>query len=114
MRISDWSSDVCSSDLAPPPTPQSPENLSAMPAAAHKRRHIRSYAHRSAARQSRPDDPASTARAAHSGALHKWTWQLDRKRVVTGKRVSVRVDFGGLRILKKKNQQKTIQNTNYS
>src|SRR3546814_20691742 len=87
MRISDWSSDVCSSDLhdgvdllgggpvglwddgTPPPT-----------------------------------DPVQAARIGLSaGAEHPWRWYVaDRKSVVSGKSVSVRVDLGGLRIIKNK------------
>src|SRR3546814_18585956 len=84
MRISDWSSDVCSSDLqigavqflvTIPPT----------------------FA-RSLVRGERPvilveadaTDPAATSNAV-----------ADRKSVVKGKRVSVRVDLGGRRIINK-------------
>src|SRR3546814_14361213 len=68
MRISDWSSDVCSSDLA---TPGPVSSL-------HRRR-----CHR----------PASDGQRADACA--------DRKSVVKGKSVSVRVDLGGRRIIKK-------------
>src|SRR3546814_11276879 len=50
---------------------------------------------------------------------HKWTWfqlyvilDVDRKSVVEGKSVSVRVDLGGRRIIKKKKQNKHKINTN--
>src|SRR3546814_18392799 len=71
MRISDWSSDVCSSDLL-----QGAGGARAADASAAFDR--RALAH---------------ARADRRG---------DRKSVVLGKRVSVRVDRGGRRIIKKK------------
>src|SRR3546814_15833821 len=82
MRISDWSSDVCSSDLAcllliPPSTSTSMPLI--CPAAGLARKRI--------------------ARA------------TDRKSVVSGKSVSVRVELGGRRIIKKKNKQKHRNNT---
>src|SRR3546814_17040429 len=93
MRISDWSSDVCSSDLHQPTC--KPE-------------------HRAATDQHEHDDIQSR-QTSHRGALvapeHQVTaraGKLDRKSVVVGKRVSVRVDLGGSRIIKKKhNHQKT-------
>src|SRR3546814_13223920 len=97
MRISDWSSDVCSSDLAVahriamgchgqmPPAP--------------RRRGL----------YERISDRACLARGA--GVAHLWRHQRDhdgadrdRKSVVEGKSVSVRVDLGGRRIITKKNK----------
>src|SRR3546814_16690133 len=91
MRISDWSSDVCSSDLA---RQQVPEEVAA------------AYG---GARSFGPDYiipapfdprlieevPLAVARAA-----------IDRKGVVSGKSVSVRVDLGGRRVIKKKKECK--------
>src|SRR3546814_21155280 len=74
MRISDWSSDVCSSDL---PTRRDQPSRPA---------------------RGRAGRPAPTPRRA-----------ADRKSVVEGKSVSVRVDLGGRRIIKKK---KIIINVN--
>src|SRR3546814_8622758 len=71
MRISDWSSDVCSSDL------------------------IRT-AHR-AIPPRRAQHLLRQGRARHRRRAHQ-----DRKSVVKGKSVSVRVDLGGRRIIKKK------------
>src|SRR3546814_20031665 len=48
-------------------------------------------------------------------ALFGWWFSLDRKSVVSGKSVSVRVDLGGRRILKKKKKRQIIDkiaNTN--
>src|SRR3546814_17020565 len=94
MRISDWSSDVCSSDLdgsapAPPPETGNPDvqdplavilvnllfNLLFLP-------------------EFTIDDIGLEVAETKDEA--------DRKSVVKGKRVSVRVDLGGRRILKKK------------
>src|SRR3546814_17122298 len=83
MRISDWSSDVCSSDLP--------------------RRGCR----RGARRASCPGD-----RSAHRGSQRLRTAGAaaygvgDRKSVVSGKSVSVRVDLGGHRTIKKNNKSK--------
>src|SRR3546814_13971911 len=68
MRISDWSSDVCSSDLERP----------------------RAWPLDALFDDRRPADRLGIRR-----------WQLDRKSVVQGKSVSVRVDLGGRRIIKK-------------
>src|SRR3546814_16200487 len=94
MRISDWSSDVCSSDL-----PQATAVIGV-------------------------DDEPSRAIAASLGGGHAVKrvavgrsvetgvfaadGVLDRKSVVLGKRVSVRVDLGGRRIIKK--QKSAITN----
>src|SRR3546814_14771591 len=111
MRISDWSSDVCSSDLkmmhgafflpcsnmsrtrdAPTPT-----NIST----------------KSEPEMVKNGTFASPAMARASSVLP------DRKSVVSGKSVSVRVDLGGRRIIKKKNYNKdvtsqiTIRNKDY-
>src|SRR3546814_7705036 len=74
MRISDWSSDVCSSDLG----------------AKIESKHGRpSFLHTHARPRGRAQgDPRLGA---------------DRKSVVSGKSVSVRVDLGGRRIIKKNN-----------
>src|SRR3546814_10571239 len=75
MRISDWSSDVCSSDLT-----------------------IR-------ARSGPFDmDPAAKDRIESIGDIDLDSIKRDRKSVVEGKSVSVRVDLGGRRIIKKKIQ----------
>src|SRR3546814_19916451 len=97
MRISDWSSDVCSSDLPLRLTPV--------------RIRIRQ----------RPRDPAAVPfLAAHRACMaadagveidHQPELDLrwrDRKSVVSGKSVSVRVDLGGRRIIKKKDNRKDI------
>src|SRR3546814_10960071 len=95
MRISDWSSDVCSSDLAPQPVagllavPVPAGDLPVGLAATRDAAGTCLALPRAAKRPHRPDDrPAATGG--------------DRKSVGKGKSVSVRVDIGGRRILKKK------------
>src|SRR3546814_19608319 len=103
MRISDWSSDVCSSDL---------QAMGALHAvyAAERARHADRAAlvaadghldlagtdQRAAARR------RAAGRLAHLPRIMHRTG--DRKIVVEGKIVSVRVDLGGRRILKKKHK----------
>src|SRR3546814_11163109 len=84
MRISDWSSDVCSSDLGSWRRP-SPARACRFPPRADKRNARCPSCRRSLPPQS-PDDRGSQ----------------DRKSVVKGKSVSVRVDLGGRRINKTK------------
>src|SRR3546814_18434994 len=83
MRISDWSSDVCSSDLRRARVRQT------------RRGAVRRQA-RAAAGECRRL-PVAGNRGSERGP--------DRKSVVSGKSVSVRVDLGGRRII----NQKTIQ-----
>src|SRR3546814_17113394 len=102
MRISDWSSDVCSSDLAvaqgrggrSEPRGAGDEAPAAAAAAGGDARG-RSAAHGAGpagARRLRAREPAGAARQ-------------DRKSVVWGKSVSVRVDLGGRRIIKQKKKK---------
>src|SRR3546814_15931479 len=107
MRISDWSSDVCSSDL--------PEG------AAHQR--VEHVLQRQ--RRVEPDHeigehlrhtPASERGWQQRYAQPEQTYENDRrerKSVVEGKSVTVRVGLGGRRIHKKKqeNTNKLIDNT---
>src|SRR3546814_16018879 len=97
MRISDWSSDVCASDLA-----------------AQRRATGRGRARpssRSGRRAAAIAAPAAGSRPGRPGARRSPT---DRKSVVSGKSVSVRVDLGGRRILNKQttNQILTIISLN--
>src|SRR3546814_15668003 len=111
MRISDWSSDVCSSDLAEHLTAAAGKQLFAI-----QRRRSR---HRSVPIRERanyvssavkPRRRSATARPRAGRVLirikhartHPFTLRSlrpDRKTVVSGKRVSVRVDLGGRRII---------------
>src|SRR3546814_17460156 len=91
MRISDWSSDVCSSDLAR----SAPGRSSGSPG----------YAGRGSGR--RPSTTAGTA--ATQRCTGKARRHGDRKSVVEGKSVSVRVDLGGGRRIKKKQKKYSVK-----
>src|SRR3546814_16318087 len=120
MRISDWSSDVCSSDLAATASiyktasARATKNKAALTALAAKAGGASGAAdaylawgdyaraaelYRAALKQT-PADPGPV------------NTRLDRKSVVSGKSVSVRVDLGGRRITKKTNlTAKYVQRT---
>src|SRR3546814_10317192 len=94
LRISDWSSDVCSSDLRPsfrtpcsrrPAARTSPGTAGSGPRAGRWR-----------TRTTGNSSESTTGSGASS-------WK-DRKSVVEGTSESVRVELGGRRILKTKNQ----------
>src|SRR3546814_20596679 len=103
MRISDWSSDVCSSDL---PGPRRPVVVRP------SRRPGRRWRCENAAREPGVDIIAclrSPDRRHPGGHDDLLAWRQlhhlargDRKSVVWGKSVSVRVDLGGRRVIKKK------------
>src|SRR3546814_17674926 len=99
MRISDWSSDVCSSDLAPQHEVNllllrpHPEEAAPHTATGGCLEGCATRWHSVATSCSRRDKRGSAA----SG---------DRKSVVEGKSVSVRVDLGGRRIIKKKRKRR--------
>src|SRR3546814_13791089 len=104
MRISDWSSDVCSSDLRAKCLDH--ELADSLP---YYRALITALARLAGAHLSgrlSPDVENAfpfDAEAAISGDKILWDQaKLDRKSVVEGKGVSVRVDRGGRRIIKKK------------
>src|SRR3546814_19961745 len=91
VRISDWSSDVCSSDLS----------------------HLAAGDLRFFDGARRFSAVSGSLGASYDLGGH---WRIglngsrtDRKRVVEGKRVSVRVDLGGRRIIKKTKKSKTIK-----
>src|SRR3546814_19151407 len=90
MRISDWSSDVCSSDLN--------DGRALLHAA-------RGVYRRGQARRT---DRSRVSRLADHGRGIRRAGKGDRKRVASGKSVSVRVDNGGRRsITKKKHENDT-------
>src|SRR3546814_14385306 len=99
MRISDWSSDVCSSDLAfcllaDADGPLPVGLLQGTPFPASRYSGVRC-----------PGRPAGrTSSPANAVSLH---CPSDRQSVESGKSVSVRVDLGGLRAIKKKITAKT-------
>src|SRR3546814_20045862 len=93
MRISDWSSDVCSSDLI----------LDQRLGRARRWQRVNPVHHGTICR------PRYVEVAAD--ALDEYRDQYDhedRKSVVSGKSVSVRVDIGGRRIIKKQSQYDRI------
>src|SRR3546814_17948644 len=99
MRISDWSSDVCSSDLKQRPVPphrDDDEPGRALPT------EIVEVLDRNMTLL-RPTFTAGHRVEGWSNDDYAVMWQtIDRKSVVWGKSVSVRVDLGGRRIIKKK------------
>src|SRR3546814_14890213 len=102
MRISDWSSDVCSSDLVEGRAERGGETA---PDPARPARAL-------SGRRPRRVDPGGSDRR---GPGLPWNGarrlaprkRQDRKSVVEGKSVSVRVDFGGRRIIKNKRDKHT-------
>src|SRR3546814_15863586 len=98
MRISDWSSDVCSSDLAV----AGPRERDLLDVSGDRGGVAGLVGHRDVADAGGPADRVERARA---GELSQYPGLApqDRKSVVQGKSVSVRVDLGGRRILTKKN-----------
>src|SRR3546814_16053933 len=97
MRISDWSSDVCPSDL----TEGFRSLVIALPA-------LRSSA--DVGRQA----PGSLRRLWSDPDPKLWSNRMpsvDRKSVVSGKSVSVRVDLGGRRTIKQKNKINSVSCT---
>src|SRR3546814_11682182 len=124
MRISDWSSDVCSSDLrrprAAPRRGRRPRQRAALrPGAAGlippewrrngavRRPVFRPALHKQGRRTTEDamalrHDPQRVSAAEFIRGFAGWRLQADRKSVVSGKSGSVRVDLGGRRIIKKK------------
>src|SRR3546814_13521594 len=109
MRISDWSSDVCSSDLLAPPG-----TVRRWPSLATKVFYRRGgfnwlmscyvdfdfYGRCFCMKTAEPPRPGSAATS--SVMKNGSVWSSDRKSVVKGKSVSVRVDLGGRSIINKK------------
>src|SRR3546814_17451406 len=97
MRISDGSSDVCSSDLFVADlrmAAHQPRFLVGQRAGLHQQRIWNGDLAQVVQRRGQFDHPHLVLEHAH----------LDRKSVVSGKSVSVRVDIGGRRIIQKNNQ----------
>src|SRR3546814_11394090 len=112
MRISDWSSDVCSSDLALHihPFPADLENAHLM----HGRLGFHEpgvrilIVNRAAERNRVAGVIVQAARRIAVFMQVSQRYLPDRKSVVSGKRGSVRLDLGGRRTIKKKNTKNTI------
>src|SRR3546814_12391614 len=101
MRISDWSSDVCSSDLF---------GRVAEDGAPRQRVDFEKMGMTGAARQRLETERARAGKGIEHGAAIEpclalavqQARRIDRKSVVEGKRVSVRVALGGRSFIKKK------------
>src|SRR3546814_19434228 len=105
MRISDWSSDVCSADLGPEDADRQEGD---------NREQENPQAEPRSLMQGGLDlggevEVAPALGGAHEANSCSAAPAVDRKSVVQGKSVSVRVDLGGRRNLKKQN---TMYNTN--
>src|SRR3546814_20598593 len=116
MRISDWSSDVCSSDLADDRRARevrnrAPEGCDRAVQARFERRSWERCRHGMAFALLHAPAPICRGREAdESGAGHGADERRrDRKRVVEGKRVSVRVDLRWGRVMRKKQNSGTKQ-----
>src|SRR3546814_13147025 len=109
MRISDWSSDVCSSDLSLPTEPTMLTLPMDWPRPPIESRYI-----------GQKDRKAILAKGAcaycgsASGPFHIDHVKPDRKSVGSGQSVSVRVDLGGRRLIKKKKCQANVCRYSYS
>src|SRR3546814_12081196 len=102
MRISDWSSDVCSSDLGGLLGRVAQEVLAEHEAAVLKPAQADQESERAcAARQARGFSVDESQRIQRQPG--------DRTRVVSGKSGAVRVDLGGRRIIKKKHETTDTQ-----
>src|SRR3546814_19689385 len=99
MRISDWSSDVCSSDL--------PEDLTrvALGVVANVQGAVSGTGQIRWDRNSVSSDGRFGTQDMSLAAAFGPVTGLDRKSVVEGKSVSVRVDLGGRRNSKKKKEE---------
>src|SRR3546814_16955248 len=96
MRISDWSSDVCSSDLP------AAAGRAAAPAGSARSRPRRTGARRRPPRPAAGYGPARGRDSADPPSPRPPGRRTDRKSVVSGKSVSVRVDLVGRRVIKTK------------
>src|SRR3546814_19868896 len=96
MRISDWSSDVCSSDLA---------GQVWVGGTLWLLRVLCGLGYRELGLEHLPKGPALIA------PQHQSAWETDRKSVVSGKSVSVHVDLVGRRLIKKQKLTKRKRGT---
>src|SRR3546814_11298997 len=117
MRISDWSSDVCSSDLPrtaravsihpspnAPPTPQPTALRTAGLGSRQEGLEARSLGRPQSRRRSRQAQAGGRKRRSPLAADGR-VGEKDRKSVVEGRSVSVRLDLGGPRNIKKKKKK---------
>src|SRR3546814_17745077 len=109
MRISDWSPDVCSSELRHGRHRQDDPRPRRRPRPGDRVEPLRQGRRVStgrAGRQGRARVPAGHARREARPLDDR-----DRKSVASGKSVSVRVDLGGRRIIKKKKRDRREEHT---
>src|SRR3546814_15296122 len=99
MRISDWSSDVCSSDLYASTPSAARRATTTIPTSRWPTGTAPTVC---SARAESPVGGRSAALPARQILALGFGEFLDRKSVVKGTRVSVRVDLGGRRIIQKK------------
>src|SRR3546814_11175683 len=107
MRISDWSSDVCSSDL----NWRGSSNRKLRPPISG-----RFVTDEFAAKIEDPNICRPLERKnSQSDTVHVFAWKssIDRKSVASGKRVAVRVDLGGRRHITKTKETQHIKNTKH-
>src|SRR3546814_13892228 len=108
MRISDWSSDACSSDLRGSSVRRPREPARRAGRSCEFRPSLWSAAPRTGGPA--PSAPYIGSNAARfKGAKSRRLFWGDRKSVGEGKRVSVRVDLGGRRIIQKITQRQNEQ-----
>src|SRR3546814_15164806 len=107
MRISDWSSDVCSSDLGlaglavePRAAPSAERRAGYSQQQRVENGAVDASGHRHACARDGEDDEVE--RLVDRTLFRRGLAQQDRKRVVVGKRVAVSVRTGCRRIIKKK------------
>src|SRR3546814_12179065 len=103
MRISDWSSDVCSSDL------DAEDRAERLPLLCFRRAPEPGGDQGDEEREEAEREGGERGEAGRGGHADRGAstvmpglFRQDRKSVVSGKSVSVRVDLGGRRIIKKK------------
>src|SRR3546814_14260203 len=119
MRISDWSSDVCSSDLLVQEGGRhSPveRRIAAVQAAVHHPHHGAAgidHGRAGGARLDHCGQPEDLEIDCRHAEIFDLAAGPDRKSVVKGKVVSVRVDLGGRSIINKKNTRKREINHKY-
>src|SRR3546814_15547094 len=109
LRISDWSTDVCSSDLAVVVGSQCADQPSCRVtrlSASLVESKLPGSLPRASGGCRQPTKPMPKEKAAQKSAAI--CISIERTSVEKGKSVSVRVDSGGRRIIKKKNKQQLI------
>src|SRR3546814_18642417 len=111
LRISDWSSDVCSSDLTDSLCQGTRHRFGPCRSRHERRQHRRTsragtYGRYGIELRGRAQSPISHL-ARHQESLRRNG--RARKSVVKGKSVSVRVDMGGRRVIKKKTETDKVR-----